>query len=354
MSVPNRGLVHTKVPTGWPVPGEHVTVQDTGSFDPKASPPANGMVLKTLYASFDPYLRGLLRHPESESYTSAAPVGAAIPAGLVAQVLSSNHPDYSTDDLVVAMLPIREYNIWIHDDKAPRRPIKVDPKNAGGDPRHFLGALGMPGLTAFSSFYEIGKPKKGETIVVTSAAGAVGQLVGQLAKKEGLTVLGSVGSDDKLDFILKDLGFDAGWNYKKEKSTKEVINKLTDGKGIDIFYDNVGGEQLEGGLDTLHDFGRIIACGQISQYNLEEKDRYPIRNSINTVVKRLLWQGFIVSDPNMGAKYSAEHQKVVGKWISEGSFQPKIHETVGIENAAEAFVGMLRGENFGKAILKFE
>lgn len=256
MSVPNRGLVHTKVPTGWPVPGEHVTVQDTGSFDPKQEPPANGVVLKTLYASFDPYLRGLLRAPEAKSYSPPVAVGAVIPAGLVAEVLSSNLAEYKPGDLVVDRLPIQEYNIYVRDGNSSSRLTKVDAKAAAGDPRHFLSALGMPGLTAYSSFYEIGKPKKGETIVVTSAAGAVGQLVGQLAKHEGLRVIGSVGSDDKLDFIINELGFDAGWNYKKEKSTKDVIDRLTGGKGIDIFYDNVGGEQLEGGLDTLNDFGR--------------------------------------------------------------------------------------------------
>jgi len=180
----------------------------------------------------------------------------------------------------------------------------------------------------------------------------VGQLVGQLAKHEGLTVLGSVGSDDKLRFITDELGFDAGWNYKKEPSTKAVIERLTGGKGIDIFYDNVGGEQLAGAIDTLNLFGRIVACGQISQYNLPPDQRYPIRNTFQTVVKRLTMTGFMVGDANMGPKHFQAHQENVTRWLKDGSFKAKIHETVGMENAAEAFVGMLKGENFGKAVLK--
>lgn len=259
MSVPNRALIHTKIPTDFPVPGEHITVKDTGSFDPKQSAPENGLILETLYVSFDPYLRGLLRDPAVKSYSPPIPVGKPIVAGLVAKVLSSNLPDYSAGDVVIDRLPIQEYNVYTYNkDSGAPPPRKLNPANAAGDLRHYLSALGMPGLTAYSSFYEIGKPKKGETIFVSSAAGAVGQLVGQLAKHEGLKVIGSVGSDDKLDFIINELGFDAGWNYKKEKSTKEVIERLTDGKGIDIFYDNVGGEQLEGALDSLNQFGRYV------------------------------------------------------------------------------------------------
>ncbi|EXJ85088.1 hypothetical protein A1O3_05763 [Capronia epimyces CBS 606.96] len=348
MSTPNLSLIFTKIPEGLPVPGEHITVRDVG-FDLSQPAPPGGLVLETLYVSFDPYLRGLLRDPKIESYLPPAPLNKPIVAYSLAKVLKSNDAAFSEGDIVRHLLPVQQYNVYTPSES---KPFKIEPGVGPEDIRHYLGALGMPGLTAYSSLYEIGKPKKGETIFVSSAAGAVGQLVGQLAKHEGLTVLGSVGSDDKLAFITKELGFDGGWNYKKEKSTQDVINRLTDGKGIDIFYDNVGGEQLEGALATLKRFGRIVECGQISQYNLPPAEQYPIRNTLQVLVKRLTMTGFLVGDANMGPKHAQEHQERVGRWLKEGSFKAKIHEWQGMENAADAFVGMLKGENFGKAVLK--
>ena len=272
----NLALVFTKVPSREPVPGEHVTVKDNGPFDLDQPLPSNGntgLILETLYASLDPYLRRRLRDPSVKSYSPPIPLGSPIVAGTLSRVLRSNMDGYAVGDIVRLPLPIQQYNVYVHKDGA-EKPFKVpNPDESPLDIRHYLGALGMPGLTAYSSFYEIGKPKKGEIIVVSSAAGAVGQLVGQLAKHEGLTVFGSVGSDDKLDFIINELGFDGGWNYKKEKSTKEAIERLLreykekkgeksadepkNGEGgIDIFYDNVGGEQLEGAIETLNLHGR--------------------------------------------------------------------------------------------------
>ncbi|KAL6245983.1 hypothetical protein RBB50_007136 [Rhinocladiella similis] len=354
MPTKNQALIFTKPPTGVPVPGEHITVKDVG-FDLDAPAPQNGMVLETLYVSLDPYLRGLLRDPSIKSYMPPIPLGSPISSLSLSRVLKSNLADYKEGDVVRHFLPIQEYNTFVagKDMGAGMKPMKIDPTSVD-DIRHYLGALGMPGLTAYSSLYEIGKPKKGETIVVSSAAGAVGQLVGQLAKHEGLKVFGSVGSDDKLAYITNDLGFDGGWNYKKEKSTLDVIHRLTGGsdKGIDIFYDNVGGEQLEGAFDALNWHGRIVECGQISQYNLSPEERYPIRNTFNIVVKRLQVEGFLVGDERFGPKWGKEHLEKVSQWLRDGTFVAKVHETVGIENAGEAFVGMLKGENFGKAVLK--
>ncbi|EXJ67203.1 uncharacterized protein A1O5_09850 [Cladophialophora psammophila CBS 110553] len=371
----NLALVFTKVPDRNPVPGEHIAVKDVGPFDLDQPLPSNGLLLETLYVSFDPYLRGLLRDPSVKSYLPAIPLGSPIAAATLSRVLRSNLEGYAEGDVVRLLLPVQQYNVYVA--KPPRegeaqweRPFKIpNPDDPGLDLRHYLGALGMPGLTAYSSLYEIGKPKRGEIIVVTSSAGAVGQLVGQLAKQEGLTVFGSVGSDDKLDFIVNELGFDGGWNYKKEPSTKEVIERLVreykekkgekmpeelgNGEGgIDIFYDNVGGEQLDGAMETLNLFGRIVACGQVSQYNLPPSERYPIRNTFLCVVKRLTMTGFMVGDANMGPKYAKAHQENVARWLREGRFKAKIHEDVGMEAAAEAFAGMLEGRNFGKAILK--
>ncbi|KAK5049486.1 hypothetical protein LTR84_004415 [Exophiala bonariae] len=353
MATANKALIFKKVPTDFPVVGEHLKVEDLEAIDLNQSLRPNSLLLETLYVSFDPYMRGRMRAPDVKSYSPPFTLGKAFEAGLLANVLNSTLDGYAKGDVVSGRLPVQQYSVFTRQDDSTPPPSKIDTATGPDDLRHFLGALGMPGLTAYSSLYEIGKPKKGETIFVSSAAGAVGQLVGQLAKHEGLTVLGSVGSDDKLDFITKELGFDGGWNYKTEKgSTAEILSRLTDGKGIDIFYDNVGGEQLQGALDSLNNFGRVVACGQISQYNLPADKRYPITNTFLTVSKRLSWAGFIVSDANMGPKHFKDHRENVSKWLKDGSFKAKIHETVGIENAAEAFVGMLKGDNFGKAVLK--
>ncbi|KEF62086.1 uncharacterized protein A1O9_00058 [Exophiala aquamarina CBS 119918] len=352
MPTKNQALVFSKIPKDFPVPGEHLTIKDVG-FDLDQELPPHSLILETQYVSFDPYLRGLLRDPSVQSYSPAFPLGSVIVAASLAKVLKSSLDGYKEGDIVRHGLPVQEYNLFTRTNDSNPTPTKIDLTTAPDDIRHFLGALGMPGLTAYSSLYEIGKPKKGEIIFVSSAAGAVGQLVGQLAKHEGLTVLGSVGSDEKLDFIISELGFDGGWNYKTEKgSTKEILDRLTNGNGIDIFYDNVGGEQLQGALDSLNVFGRIVACGQISQYNLPPEKRYPITNTFLTVVRRLTWTGFLVGDANMGPAYAKAHLENVSRWLKDGTFKAKIHETVGIENAAEAFVGMLKGDNFGKAVLK--
>ncbi|OAP58805.1 hypothetical protein AYL99_06102 [Fonsecaea erecta] len=366
----NLALLFTKVPDRLPIPGEHIAVRDVGPFDLDQELPPRGLILETLYVSFDPYLRGLLRDPSVKSYLPAVPLGSPITAGTLSRVLRSSLDGYAEGDIVRLLLPIRQYNLYVAPKEGGQLLFKVpNPNDPGLDVRHYLGALGMPGLTAYSSLYEIGKPKAGEIIVVSSAAGAVGQVVGLLAKHEGLTVFGSVGDDAKLDFIINDLGFDGGWNYKKEPNTKEVIGRLVrehkekrgeaipddsgNGEGgIDIFYDNVGGEQLDGAFETLNLFGRIVACGQISQYNLPPAERYPIRNTFLCVVKRLTMTGFMVNDANMGPKHAKAHIENVSKWLRDGSFKAKIHEDVGMENAAEAFSGMLKGHNFGKAILK--
>jgi len=249
--------------------------------------------------------------------------------------------------MIVGGLPIEEYSAVSKEMTESLRKLE---NPYGLDLKIFLGALGMPGLTAYSSFYEIGKPVKGETIFISAASGAVGQLVGQLAKHEGLTVIGSVGSDDKLDFIKNDLNFDCGFNYKKEKPS-EALARLAP-KGIDIYYENVGGEQLEAALTAMNDFGRIVACGMVSQYSLPDEEKYGIKNLFLVVSKRITMRGFIVGDKNMGPAHFKKHNEFVSKWLHEGSLKAKMSVTDGIDNAAEGLVGMLEGKNFGKAVLK--
>lgn len=346
--VQNKGFIFKKVPSGWPKPGEDIAIE-AREFDIDQTPPQGGITTKNFYASFDPYQRGRMRPAEVKSYSPPFELGQPITNRTIMKVLKSNTDKYQPGDVIISdgLCPIEEYSVL--DAETTKATRKLDnPYNL--DPKIFLGALGMPGLTAWSSFYEIGKPKKGETIFITAASGAVGQLVGQLAKHEGLKVIGSVGSDDKLEYITKELGFDAGFNYKKEKAN-DALKRLAP-NGIDIYYENVGGEQLEAAINALNPFGRIVACGMISQYNLKPEEAYPIKNLMQVVAKRLTMRGFIVMDADMGPKHHKEHQEKLQKWLSEGTFKSKIDVTVGMDNAIDGFIGMLSGKNQGKAILQ--
>ena len=217
-------------------------------------------------------------------------------------------------------------------------------------PRLYVGALGISGLAAYASLYEFGKPQNGQVIFISAASGAVGQIVGQLAKLEGLTVLGSVGSDAKLSFITDELGFDGGFNYKKENPS-DALARLAP-RGLDIYYDNVGGEQLDAALAAMKDFGRIVSSGAISQYNLPQAEKYGVKNMMLLFLKRLTMQGFIVSDPQIISKYMVEFLTNMSKYIAEGKVKTKECVTVGMDGAVEGFLGMLKGENFGKAVLR--
>ena len=251
--VQNKGLIFKKVPTEWPVPGEHIAVE-TREFDPSTSPPEDGVTTKNYYASFDPYQRGRMRAPEIKSYSPPFTLGEPMTTRTVAKILKSSNDKFKEGDLVVGMLGTEEYTVA---SAAMTKGLQKLENPHKLDPAVYLGALGMPGLTAYSSLYEIGKPKKGETIFISAASGAVGQLVGQLAKHEGLKVIGSVGSDEKLDFIIKELKFDGGFNYKKEKPSEALKRLAPD--GIEIYYENVGGVQLDSALQALKPFGRVGA-----------------------------------------------------------------------------------------------
>jgi NADPH-dependent curcumin reductase CurA len=346
--VQNKGVIFKDVPEGWPKPGKDLVIEDRPiDLDQQLSEGA--LLVKNYYASFDPYMRGRMRAPEKKSYSPPFELGKPITNRSIFKVVKTNNSKFKEGETLITtgITPIEEYSVL--EKQAVDGCIKLDnPYNL--DPMYFLGPLGMPGLTAWSSFYEIGQPKKGETIFISAASGAVGQLVGQLAKHEGLTVIGSVGDDAKLDFIKNELKFDSGFNYKKEKPA-DALARLAP-NGIDIYYENVGGEQLEAAIDAMNTFGRIVACGMISQYNAKPGEQYPIRNLMNVVAKRINMRGFIVADANMGPRHHKEHQEKLQKWLSEGSFKAKISVTEGIDNAIDGFIGMLEGKNFGKAVLK--
>jgi NADPH-dependent curcumin reductase CurA len=337
--VQNKGVIFKNVPEGWPKAGQDLAVE-ARDIDLEQQLPEGALLVKNFYASFDPYQRGRMRAPDVKSYSPPFELGKPITNRSIFKVVKSNSDKFKEGQTLITMgiSPIEEYSVLDKDAVANCIELK-NPYN-----------LGMPGLTAWSSFYEIGQPKKGETIFISAASGAVGQLVGQLAKHEGLTVIGSVGDDQKLEFITKELNFDHGFNYKKEKAA-DALARLAP-NGIDIYYENVGGEQLEAAINAMNNFGRIVACGMISQYNLKPGEQYPIRNLMQVVAKRLTMRGFIVSDDNMGPKHHKDHQEKLQKWLSEGTFKAKISVTEGIDNGVDGFLGMLEGKNFGKAVLQ--
>ena len=250
--VQNKGLIFKSVPTDWPVEGKDLTIEDRG-FDLNVEPHKDGLTTKNYYISFDPYQRGRMRAPQVSSYSPPFELGKPITNSGVSKVLKSSNSKFNEGDIVTGILPTEEYSS-ISGEVANNMFRKLDnPYKL--DPKLFVGALGMAGLTAYSSFYAIGEPKKGETIFISAASGGVGQLVGQLAKHEGLKVVGSVGSDEKLSFIRKELNFDEGFNYKKEQPS-DALKRLAP-KGIDIYFDNVGGEHLDAAIAAMNNYGRI-------------------------------------------------------------------------------------------------
>ncbi|KAI9794025.1 MAG: hypothetical protein M1816_006650 [Peltula sp. TS41687] len=346
--VENKSFIFKAVPEGKPVPGKDLVIE-THEFDPETSPPPGGITTRNHYFSLDPYLRGRMRPAHVKSYVPAFEVGKPITNYGIVKVLKSDNPRFQAGDVLHGdnECPFEEYSVFGEEQLKIFRKID-NPFNL--DYQLFVGALGMPGLTAYSSLYEIGKPKKGETIFISAASGAVGQIVGQLAKHEGLKVIGSVGDDKKLEFIKNDLGFDEGFNYKKEKPLA-ALGRLAP-NGIDIYYENVGGEHLDAALANMNLYGRIIACGMISQYNNKPEEQYGVKNLLSMIPKRLKMQGFLVMEPDFGPKYFSEHQKNLQKWIHEGTFRVQQSVTEGMENAADGWLGMLEGKNFGKALLK--
>ncbi|KAK2054249.1 zinc-binding dehydrogenase [Colletotrichum caudatum] len=341
---PNKSFVFKQVPTGLPVPGQDIAVEDRPiDLDQDLN---GGILIKVLYASFDPYMRGRMRPAEAgKSYIPPFEQGGVISSAVVARVERSDAAQFAAGDLVTSFMgPNAEYAAI----PAKFLPgfFKV-PNTHDVDLPLFIGALGMPGMTAYEGLYDIGKPKRGETIFVSSAAGAVGQVVGQLAKAEGVRVVGSVGSDEKLDFVTKELGFDAGFNYKKE-APLDALRRLAP-QGIDMYFENVGGDHLEAALECFNPGGRIIGCGMISDYNTPRDQQKGVRGLFHLVAKKLTFQGFLVDlSP---ARYRPFQEKVQ-PMIAKGDLKVKIHLTESIDKAPEGFVGMLTGQNFGKAVLK--
>ena len=258
--------------------------------------------------------------------------------GAVGQVVVSRTAAHPEGSWVVHSLGWRE---WALSDGSGLR--SIDPSVAPVSTS--LGVLGMPGLTAYYGLFELGAPKEGETVFVSGAAGAVGSTVGQMAKIAGCRVIGSAGSEEKLAW-LRELGFDAAFNYRERKPREALAELAAD--GIDIYFDNVGGDHLEAAIGALRARGRVVACGSISRYNDVEPTSGP-RNMFMVVTKRLRIQGYIVSDhfDRFGEFYAQALE-----WVGDGRLRYRETVIEGIENAPHAFVGLLRGENIGKMLVK--
>jgi hypothetical protein len=299
--------------------------------------PAEGQLLvRNAYFSVDPYMRP--RMNDVRSYVAPFTLGEPMTGGAVGRVAVSRHPGFEEGEWVLHGLGWRE---WALSDGSGVR--KLDPTVAPVSTA--LGVLGMPGLTAWYGLFEIGRPQPGETVFVSGAAGAVGSAAGQMAKIAGCRVLGSAGSPEKLAW-LGELGFDAAFDYR-ERPAREALAELAP-DGIDVYFDNVGGDHLEAAIGALRRYGRIVACGSISRYNDLEPTPGP-RNLFMVVTKRLRMEGYIISDH---FDRFPEFYAQAGRWMREGRL--RYRETVidGIENAPRAFLGLLRGDNIGKMLVR--
>ena len=296
-----------------------------------AEPKAGEVVVRNIYMSVDPYMRGVVRN---------VAIGVPLEGGCVGQVVQSETESFRVGDYVLGGLGWREYYL-VRAEKLSH----IDPTLA--PTQSFIGAVGMPGRTAYFGLLDVGEPKAGETVFVSAASGAVGAIVCQIAKIKGCHVVASAGSDQKVAWLLEKAGVDAAFNYKRVDSLVDELKQHCP-NGIDIYFENVGGAHLEAALSLMNMYGRIPLCGMISHYNDIEPTPGP--NNLSTAIgKRLKLQGFIVTDY---ADCTDDFYTDMRQWISEG----KIHweETIveGLENAPQAFIALFKGENMGKMIVK--
>lgn len=295
------------------------------------------VLIRTIYLSVDPYMRG--RMTGIKTYIDPFEVDKVLNGGVVGKIVESKNEHFQVGDIVEGQLNWADYSV-----SNGRHLRKVDSDLAPISTA--LGVIGMPGLTGYFGLLDIGKPKEGETVVISGAAGAVGSVVGQIAKIKGCRVVGIAGSPEKISFLKEELGFDAVINYKTD-NIKQALKEACP-NGIDVYFDNVGGEITDLVLRRMNFHSRIALCGDISQYNNEKIEFGPRIQSI-LVTRSILMQGFIVS--NYYKRFNEGYHDL-GKWVREGKI--KYRETVveGLENAPDAFIGLFHGENIGKQLVK--
>jgi hypothetical protein len=306
-----------------------------------APTPGPGQVLlRTIWLSLDPYMRG--RMSDGPSYATPVPIGGVMEGGTVCEVIASNNPDLAKGDIVLSRAGWQTHAL--SDGKGL---TKIDPKIAPISTA--VGVLGMPGMTAYFGLLDFGKPQPGETVVVAAASGAVGSAVGQIAKIKGARAVGIAGGKDKCDYVRRELGFDDCLDHRDP----DLASKLKDAcpKGIDVYFENVGGAVFEAVFPLLNTFARVPVCGLIAHYNdTEAKPPKWAASMMRAVLtKRLTIRGFIISD--FTARH-AEFLRDMSGWVREGKVKYKEFVTEGLEGAPAAFIGLLKGANFGKQLVR--
>jgi len=295
------------------------------------------VVVKVHYVSLDPAMRGWMN--DAKSYIPPVGIGEVMRAGTVGEVIESNNPAFAVGDSVTGYHGVQQYGVSDGKDL-----VKVDPKLAPLE--SYLGGLGMPGITAFFGLTDVGAVKEGDTVLVSGAAGAVGSLVGQIAKIKGARAIGIAGGADKCKYVVEELGFDACVDYKSDTFLTDIKGPLKG--GVDVYFDNVGGEILDLAMARLNRHARVVICGAISQYNNTTPVKGPA-NYLNLLVQHARMEGFVVFD--YVARY-AEGVQQLATWHAQGKLKFKEHVDTGIENFPSTFLKLFTGENFGKLVLK--
>jgi len=334
----NKKILLASRPTGMPTPDNFKIV------DAEMPQPKEGEILiRTLYLSVDPYMRG--RMNDRKSYVPPFVVNEVITGGVVGEVIESRSDAFQAGDIITGLLGWQLYSVAKDDQTTITSARKVDPSIAPVTTA--LGILGMPGLTAYFGLLEIGQPHSGETVVVSGAAGAVGTLVCQLAKIKKCRVVGISGTDEKNQYLIDKLGVDAAINYKTATDLRRALKDACP-KGVDVYFDNVGGDISDGVIGLINNGARIVICGQISLYNLEQPDVGP-RVQPYLLVNSALMQGFIISD--YAARF-AEGINALGQWLAQGKLKYAENIVEGFENTPQAFLGLFAGDNLGKQLVK--
>jgi NADPH-dependent curcumin reductase len=326
----NRQIVLKSRPEGMPGLDNFELVQR-----PVPEPADGEVVMRTRFLSLDPYMRG--RMSAAKSYARPVDVGAPMVGGTVSEITASRHPGFAAGDIVLG------YGGWQDYARSTGQGLrKLDP--AVAPVTTALGVLGMPGMTAYAGLLEIGQPKPGETVAVAAASGAVGALVGQIAKIKGCRAIGIAGGPDKCRYVVEELGFDACIDHRAADFAQKLEAACT--AGIDVYFENVGGAVQQAAWPLLNDFARIPVCGLIAQYNAAPM---PGPDMFSVLRKRLTVRGFIVWD---FAAREADFLRDVGDWIRTGRVKYREDVVDGLENAPAAFLGLLQGKNFGKLLVK--
>jgi NADPH-dependent curcumin reductase CurA len=304
--------------------------------NPVGEPGPDEVLVRVLFLSLDPAMRGWMN--DARSYIPPVGIGEVMRAIGVGRVLKSNHPDFAEGDHVSGMFGIQEYAI-VHG----RALTRIDPDVA--PPPVWLSVLGMPGMTAYFGLLDIGRPQPGETVVVSGAAGAVGQIVGQIAKLKGARAIGIAGGPEKCTHVTDELGFDATIDYKNEDVLAGLRKHCP--KGIDVYFDNVGGDILDAALACLARYARVVICGAISQYNATSAMRGP-SNYLSLLVNHASMTGFVISDyPD---RYPEAARELAG-WLASGQLTSREHVVNGLETFPETLLKLFSGENNGKLVL---